>query len=102
LGWTATDMKNADAAFTHVEEKRGHMVAVLGGHGDLEMQAHCRADRQPCVPVPTLTIIPAVACEDGHPSHHSRGRLPLWPWIFDAPLDVLKRRLTADSRTFAR
>jgi hypothetical protein len=43
-GWTATVEKNADAAFTLVEEKRGRIVAVLGGHGDLEMQAHCRAD----------------------------------------------------------
>src|SRR5206468_11769633 len=47
-------------------------------------------------------IIPAVACEDGHPSHHSRGRPLLSPLIFDVPLDVLRRRLTADSRTFAR
>ena len=34
-------MEKADSAFTHVEEKGGRIVAVLGGHGDLEMQMHC-------------------------------------------------------------
>ena len=34
-------MEKADAAFTHVEEKGGRVVAVLGGHGDLEVQMHC-------------------------------------------------------------
>jgi hypothetical protein len=43
-GWTATVVKNADAAFTHVEERDGRIVAVLGGHGDLGMQANCSPD----------------------------------------------------------
>ena len=40
-GWTATVVEFADTAFTQVEEKRGRVVAVLGGHGDLEVQARC-------------------------------------------------------------
>jgi hypothetical protein len=43
-GWTAAVVEKADAAFTHVEEKSGRIVAVLGGHGDLEVQAHCSRD----------------------------------------------------------
>jgi len=43
-GWTATVVEFADAAFTHVEERRGRVVAVLGGHGDLEVQARCSPD----------------------------------------------------------
>lgn len=39
--WTAAVVEKADAAFTDIEEKKGHIVAVLGGHGDVEMQAHC-------------------------------------------------------------
>jgi hypothetical protein len=40
-GWTAAAVKDADAAFTHLEEKSGRVVAILGGHGDLEIQATC-------------------------------------------------------------
>src|SRR3990172_13245960 len=29
---------------TDIEEKKGRIVAVLGGHGDVEVQAHCRPD----------------------------------------------------------
>jgi hypothetical protein len=43
-GWTAAVVEKADAAFTHVEEKGGRVVAVLGGHGDLEVQMHCSPD----------------------------------------------------------
>lgn len=43
-GWTASVVKNADAVFTHVEEKGGRITAILGGHGDLEMQANCSPD----------------------------------------------------------
>lgn len=42
--WTATVVQQADAAFTHVDEKGGRIVSVLGGHGDLEMRAHSRPD----------------------------------------------------------
>ena len=31
-GWTAAVVEKADAAFTHVEEQGGRVVAVLGGH----------------------------------------------------------------------
>jgi len=47
--WTASVAKKADAAFTHVEEKGGRVVAVLGGHSDLEMRAHCRSDGAVCL-----------------------------------------------------
>lgn len=43
-GRTATVVKNADAASIQVEEKGGPVVAVLAGHGDLEMQANCSPD----------------------------------------------------------
>lgn len=42
--WTATALEKADIAFTDIEEKSGRIVAVLGGHGDLEVHAHCHAD----------------------------------------------------------
>ncbi len=42
--WTAAVVKRADAAFTDIEEKKGRIVAVLGGHGDVEVQAHCKPD----------------------------------------------------------
>jgi hypothetical protein len=42
--WTAGVVKKADTAFTHVEEKSGRIVSVLGGHGDLEMKAHSSPD----------------------------------------------------------
>ena len=37
-------METADAVFTDTEQKKGRIVAVLGGHGDLEVQAHCKPD----------------------------------------------------------
>ena len=37
-------MKKADAAFTHLREKGGRVVAVLGGPGDLEVQTYCSPD----------------------------------------------------------
>lgn len=40
-GWAAAVVEKADAAFTHVEEQGGRVVAVLGGHGDLELQTRC-------------------------------------------------------------
>ena len=43
-GWTAAVVEKADAALTHVEEKGGRVVAVLGGHGDLEVHMHSSPD----------------------------------------------------------
>jgi hypothetical protein len=42
--WTATVVEKAAAVFTDVEEKNGRIVAVVGGHGDLEVHAHCKPD----------------------------------------------------------
>ena len=42
--WTASVVKKADEAFTDIEEKKGRIVAVLGGHGDVEVQADCKPD----------------------------------------------------------
>jgi hypothetical protein len=83
-GWTATVVKNADAAFTHVEEKGGRIVAVLGGHGDLEMQANCSADG--------LVFLSAVSI--------SGFRMIRVPRVWDSPE---RRTAEADSgRTFSR
>jgi hypothetical protein len=43
-GWTASVTEQADAAFNDVVEKKGRIVAVLGGHGDLEVDAQCTPD----------------------------------------------------------
>ncbi len=42
--WTASVVEKADAALTDTEEKKGRMVAVLGGHGGVEVQGHCKPD----------------------------------------------------------
>jgi hypothetical protein len=42
--WTAAVVEAADAAFTVTEEKRGQIVAVLGGHSGVEVQARCERD----------------------------------------------------------
>ena len=42
--WAASVTEKADAAFTDIEEKKGRIVAVLGGHGDLDVHAHCKPD----------------------------------------------------------
>jgi hypothetical protein len=42
--WTASVVKKADEAFTDIEEKKGRIAAVLGGHGDVEVQADCKPD----------------------------------------------------------
>jgi hypothetical protein len=42
--WTASVAERADATFTEMEEKKGSIVAVLGGHGDVEVQADCKPD----------------------------------------------------------
>jgi hypothetical protein len=78
-GWTATVVEKADATFTHVEEKGGRVVAVLGGHGDLEMQAQCGADG--------LVSLSAVAI--------SAFRMVRVPRVWDNPE---RRAAEADSR----
>lgn len=42
--WTATALEKAEIAFSDIEGKAGRIIAVLGGHGDLEVHAHCHAD----------------------------------------------------------
>ena len=42
--WTASVVETADAVFTDTEQKKGRIAAVLGGHGDLEVQAHRKPD----------------------------------------------------------
>ena len=42
--WTTAVVENVDAALTDVEEKNGRIVAVLGGHGDVDVQVHCNPD----------------------------------------------------------
>jgi hypothetical protein len=51
--WTASVVEKADATFTEMEEKKGSIVAVLGGHGDVEVQADCKPDG--VIPVLTAT-----------------------------------------------
>jgi len=40
--WTASIVEKVDVAFTDIEERKGRIAAVLGGHGDLEVQAQCQ------------------------------------------------------------
>ena len=42
--WAAAVVEKADAAFSDVEETKGRVVAVLGGHGGLEVHTHCKPD----------------------------------------------------------
>jgi len=42
--WSAAVVEQANAALTEIEEKKGRVVAVLGGHEDIEVQAHCKPD----------------------------------------------------------
>jgi len=42
--WTASVEETVHAAFSEIEEKNGRIVAVLGGHGDLEVQVHFKLD----------------------------------------------------------
>jgi hypothetical protein len=42
--WTASLVEKVHAALTDIEERKGRIVAVLGGHGDVEVQAHCKPD----------------------------------------------------------
>ena len=42
--WAASVEEKADAAFTALQEKKGQVVAILGGHGEVDVQAHCKSD----------------------------------------------------------
>jgi hypothetical protein len=42
--WTAAVVEAADDAFTEIAEKKGHVMAILGGHGGVEVQARCERD----------------------------------------------------------
>lgn len=42
--WTAAVIEKADALFNEIQEKQGRTVAVLGGHGDIAVQAHGQPD----------------------------------------------------------
>lgn len=42
--WTAAVVGEADAVFTEIEERKGRTVAVLGGHGGVEVRARCGPD----------------------------------------------------------
>ncbi len=42
--WSASIVKKAHDNPHKIEERQGQIVAVLGGHGDLEVQAQCKPD----------------------------------------------------------
>jgi hypothetical protein len=42
--WAAAVAEKADAALTDIEEKAGRILAVLGGHRNIEVQEHCKPD----------------------------------------------------------
>jgi hypothetical protein len=42
--WIASIEEKVHAAFSEIEERNGRIVAVLGGHGDLDVQVHFKPD----------------------------------------------------------
>ena len=42
--WTASIEEKIHAAFSEIEERNGRIVAVLGGHEDLDVQVHFKPD----------------------------------------------------------
>lgn len=42
--WTASILEKVHGAFADVVEKEGRIVAVLGAHEDVDVQAHCQPD----------------------------------------------------------
>ena len=42
--WSASIVEKVHATLSEIEERQGQIVAVLGGHGDLEVKAHCKPD----------------------------------------------------------
>ena len=77
--WTVAVVHTADAVFTDIEEKNGRIVAVLGGHGDLDVRTHVGADG--------LVSLTAVAI--------SGFRLVRVPRVWDSPE---RREAEGDSR----
>jgi hypothetical protein len=57
-------MEKADAAFNDIEEKQGRIVAVLGGHGDVEVQAHCKPDGVVCLKAVAISGSGWFACPE--------------------------------------
>lgn len=78
-GWTEAVVQAADAVFTHVKEKGGRIVAVLGGHGDVEVHARCYTNG--LVSLSTVAI--------------SGFRIVRVPRVWDSPE---RRAVEADSR----
>jgi len=42
--WTTSIVEKAHATFSEIEERNGHIVAVLGAHGDLQVEVRCKPD----------------------------------------------------------
>jgi hypothetical protein len=42
--WSASIVEKVHATLSEIEERQGQIVSVLGGHGDLEVQAHYKPD----------------------------------------------------------
>ncbi len=42
--WTVSIEEKVHAAFSEIEERKGRIVAVLGGYGDLDVQVHFKPD----------------------------------------------------------
>jgi hypothetical protein len=42
--WTASILEKVHGAFADVEEKKGRIVAILGAHEDVDVQARCQPD----------------------------------------------------------
>ena len=42
--WSTSVVEKVGAALTDVKERKGNIVAILGGHGDLEVEAQCGFD----------------------------------------------------------
>src|SRR5207249_2851558 len=40
--WTTSIVEKAHATFSEIEERNGHIVAVLGAHGDLQVEVRCK------------------------------------------------------------
>lgn len=100
--WTAAVVEQADAVFTDVEERDGRIVAVRGGHGDLELQARCNPDGMVSlsavaiagfrmVPVPRVWDSPERRAAEAD----SRGALSRLARTFKAALDEWKESISA-------
>ena len=102
-GWTAAVVEKVDAAFTHVEEKGGRVVAVLGGHGDLEVQSALQPRRLGLLERRRDLRLPhgSRATRLGQPRATRVGGRPA-PRARTGWREPSKRRLTTGRRVFAR